>query len=95
MIQAFTPKAQVIRSPEPPLTVDIGGKVWKMGQNAFLTLVDQAKAAMRQRGLCAIVAVGKGTIWTMEKTTFPDGASLDRGVNALRKKGMQVKSVRV
>lgn len=88
-------KARPIQPPEPSLTVDVGGKVWQIGPNRFATLVNEAKSAMREKGQCAIVAVGKGTVWTMEKTTFPDRASLGRGIQELRKRGMQVKSVRV
>ena len=80
---------------ETIFTVDVGGKVWQMGQNVFMTLVNEAKNAMHDKGQCAIVAVGKGNVWTMEKTTFSSRAALDRGVNELLKKGMQVKTVRV
>jgi len=80
---------------EPQVIVDVGGKIWKVGPETFASMVETAKDALRERGQCAIVAVGKGSVWTMEKTTFADRTSLDKGIHQLQAKGMQVKSVRV
>ena len=80
---------------EPPITVSMGSKIWKVGPKTFESMVETAKEVMRKRGHCAIVAVGRGNVWTMEKTIFPDRRSLDQGIHALQAKGMQVRSVRV
>ncbi|MFA6664702.1 MAG: hypothetical protein WCS21_10390 [Lachnospiraceae bacterium] len=96
MNQVQFPRAkQALPAAEPQIIVDVGGKIWKVGPKTFASMVETAKEAMRQRGQCAIVAVGKGYIWTMEKTTFADRAALDKGIHHLQAKGMQVKSVRV
>jgi hypothetical protein len=80
---------------DPPITVSLGDKIYKVGPKTLDSMIATAKEKYRKLGQCAIVAVGKDNVWTMEKTVFPDRASLDRGIQALQARGMQVRSVRV
>ena len=75
--------------------VDVGGKVWKVSIATFETMIRIAKDAMRKEGRHAIVAVGKGNLWTMTKTVFSDRTSLDQEVLSIHRQGMQVRFVRI
>ena len=80
---------------DPPITVSLGDKIYKVGPKTLDSMIATAKAKYRKLKQCAIVAVGKDNVWTMETSIFPDRGSLDRGIHALQAKGMQVRSVRV
>lgn len=76
------------------MIVSIGAKVWTMSSKMFFTLVKAAREKYRKDGKNAILAVGRGGVWTMEKTEFRTPAELERGVADIRKSGMDVEYVR-
>jgi len=80
---------------QPTITVSLGAKIYKVGPKTLDSMIATAKEKYRKLKQCAIVAVGKGNVWTMEQTIFTDRASLDRAVHALQARGTQVRSVKV
>jgi len=77
------------------MTVTINQKIYQMGPNLFESMLEAAKDKFRKSGQYAIIAVGKGDVWAMDNKVFPDARTLDNAVKQLKRRGLQVKTVRV
>lgn len=76
------------------MTVTVNQKIYQMGPSLFESMLEMAKDKYHKAGQFAIIAVGKGDVWAMDNKVFPDARTLDNAVKQLRRRGLQVKTVR-